>query len=229
MRAVLVGAFLIWALDITAQEEPIILVENGRSQWHIVPLDGDSAMSTGLFVQAAISKLSGVSLPISDSKRGCSIVIGTRARIKEAYKREERMFTYEVDQLVAPFGDHICIAGDDWESLMWPAREFLMYLNGTEMLAPGVISFRHVDTLRFGDPELKGKPAFSFRMPYYSPARDHEYSLWNGIDQIGFGAPRELHYSWGLWVHTMHRFVPPAQFDAHPEYFAERNGTRVPD
>jgi hypothetical protein len=27
----------------------------------------------------------------------------------------------------------------------------------------------------------------------------------------------------------MHRFVPPSQFDAHPEYFAERNGVRVPD
>lgn len=27
----------------------------------------------------------------------------------------------------------------------------------------------------------------------------------------------------------MHRFVPPAQFEQHPAYFAERNGMRVPD
>ena len=144
------------------------------------------------------------------------------------------MFTYEVDQLVSPFGEHICIAEDDGENLIWPAREFLMYLNGTEMLSPGIITFRQVPTLRFGDPDLKGKPAFNFRMPYYSPARDQEFAFWNGIDQIGFGSPGELHYSWGLWVHTMHRFVPPTLFEKHPEYFAERSrstagGTRVPD
>lgn len=222
-------AFAFLSLLACAQEEPIILVENGKSEWHIVPLDGDSAMSTALFIQNAISQLTGVSLPINSSKCGRSIVIGTRARIKEAYKREERMFTYEVDHLVAPFADNICIADDDGEDLIWPAREFLMYLNGTEMLSPGIITFRHVPTLRFGDFDIKGSPAFEFRMPYYSPARDQEYAFWNGIDQIGFGAPGELHYTWGLWVHTMHRFVPPAQFEKHPEYFAERNGTRVPD
>lgn len=188
-------AFAFFSLFATAQEKPLILVENGKSQWHIVPLDGDSALPAAQFIQAAIIKLTGVTIPIKNSKRGKSIVVGTRSEIKETYGRTERMFEYEIDQLAAPFGDHICVAEDDGESLMWPAREFLMHLNGTEMLAPMVISFRHVDTLRFGDSDLEGKPAFSFRMPYYSAAREEEYALWNATDQIGFLAPRELHYS----------------------------------
>ena len=74
--------FALLSLLTYAQEEPIILVEKGKSEWHIVPLDGDSAMSTALFIQNAISRLTGVSLPINSSKRGRSIGIGTRARIK---------------------------------------------------------------------------------------------------------------------------------------------------
>ena len=229
IRNVLTGAAaLLLSLGAQAQEEPIILVENGKSEWHIVPLDGDSAMSTALFIQNAISQLTGVSLPINSSKRGRSIVIGTRARIKEAYKREERMFTYEVDHLVAPFADNICIADDYGEDLIWPAREFLMYLNGTEMLAPGVLSFSKVSTLRFSwDHPLPMSP-FDFRMAFYSPATNREYALWNYLRAVIKTRDSE-DPDWGLWVHTMHRFVPPAQFEVHPEYFAERNGTRVPD
>ena len=48
------AAALLLSLGAQAQEEPIILVENGKSKWHIVPLDGDSAMLTARFVQGAI-------------------------------------------------------------------------------------------------------------------------------------------------------------------------------
>ncbi|MBL8003108.1 MAG: DUF4838 domain-containing protein [Flavobacteriales bacterium] len=72
------------------------------------------------------------------------------------------------------------------------------------------------------------KPAFAFRMVFTHPATDGAYAAEHRIRQVIKTRDSE-DPDWGLWVHTMHRFVPPAQFDAHPEYFAERNGTRVPD
>ena len=71
-------------------------------------------------------------------------------------------------------------------------------------------------------------PAFSFRMVFTHPATDSAYAAEHRIRQVIKTRDSE-DPEWGLWVHTMHRFVPPAQFEAHPEYFAERNGTRVPD
>ncbi|MBK8225865.1 MAG: DUF4838 domain-containing protein [Flavobacteriales bacterium] len=69
---------------------------------------------------------------------------------------------------------------------------------------------------------------FSFRMAFTHPARDSAYAAEHRIRQVIKTRDSE-DPKWGLWVHTMHRFVPPAQFEAHPEYFAERNGVRVPD
>jgi hypothetical protein len=71
-------------------------------------------------------------------------------------------------------------------------------------------------------------PAFSFRMVFTHPATDSAYAAEHRIRQVIKTRDSE-DPDWGLWVHTMHRFVPPAQFEKHPEYFAERNGTRVPD
>lgn len=71
-------------------------------------------------------------------------------------------------------------------------------------------------------------PAFSFRMVFTHPATDSAYAAEHRIRQVIKTRDSE-DPEWGLWVHTMHRFVPPAQFEEHPEYFAERNGVRVPD
>ncbi len=71
-------------------------------------------------------------------------------------------------------------------------------------------------------------PAFTFRMAYLHPATDSVYAADNNIRWVRV-KEGSVDPDWGLWVHTMHRFVPPAQFEAHPEYFAERNGVRVPD
>ena len=72
------------------------------------------------------------------------------------------------------------------------------------------------------------QPAFSFRMAFLHPATDSAYAAENRIRQVIKTRDSE-DPDWGLWVHTMHRFVPPTQFEAHPVYFAERNGVRVPD
>jgi hypothetical protein len=71
-------------------------------------------------------------------------------------------------------------------------------------------------------------PAFSFRMVFTHPATDSAYAAEHRIREVIKTRDSE-DPDWGLWVHTMHRFVPPAQLEAHPEFFAERNGVRVPD
>ncbi len=69
---------------------------------------------------------------------------------------------------------------------------------------------------------------FTFRMAYYSPATDSTYAAEHRLRWLRI-TEGSVDPEWGLWVHTMHRFVPASLIASHPEYFAERNGVRITD
>ncbi|MEN9987310.1 MAG: hypothetical protein RLZZ585_349 [Bacteroidota bacterium] len=73
-------------------------------------------------------------------------------------------------------------------------------------------------------------PAFEYREVFYGEARRAGYAesffLTDGQGSGNF----ERHPGWGLWVHTLHRLLPPeTYFESHPEYYALRNGVRMRD
>ena len=73
-------------------------------------------------------------------------------------------------------------------------------------------------------------PAFEYREVFYGEARRSGYAesfyLTDGQGSGNF----ERHPGWGLWVHTLHRLLPPEiYFNEHPEYYAFRNGIRMKD
>lgn len=73
-------------------------------------------------------------------------------------------------------------------------------------------------------------PAFEYREVFYGEARRAGYAesfcLTDGQGTGSF----ERHPGWGLWVHTLHRLLPPeTYFENHPEYYALRNGVRMKD
>ncbi|MFM1915495.1 MAG: hypothetical protein RLZZ531_1164 [Bacteroidota bacterium] len=73
-------------------------------------------------------------------------------------------------------------------------------------------------------------PAFEYREVFYGEARRTGYaeSFYLTHEQ-GYGT-FETHPGWGLWVHTLHRLLPPeTYFEKHPEYYALRNGIRMKD
>lgn len=73
-------------------------------------------------------------------------------------------------------------------------------------------------------------PAFEYREVFYGEARRSGYAeSFYLTDGQGTGS-FERHPGWGLWVHTLHRLLPPeTYFEQHPEYYALRNGVRMKD
>ena len=73
-------------------------------------------------------------------------------------------------------------------------------------------------------------PAFEYREVFYGEARRAGYvESFYLTDGQGTGS-FERHPGWGLWVHTLHRLLPPeTYFEQHPEYYALRNGVRMKD
>ena len=72
-------------------------------------------------------------------------------------------------------------------------------------------------------------PSFEYREVFYGECRRADYANWHKLTHADSGT-FENHRGWGLWVHTLHRLLPPEKYyDAHPEYYAERNGIRLKD
>ncbi|MCC7502114.1 MAG: DUF4838 domain-containing protein [Flavobacteriales bacterium] len=230
IRNVLTGAAaLLLSLGAQAQEGPIILVENGKSKWHIVALDSGPSLEAAHYIQRCIDSLSGFKIPITQSLSGKTIFIGTGDTLTKATGAWISTFSHDEWFTEAAYGN-IYIGGPYPSYIRYAARRFIQELNGVDILGPEAYSFERQKRIEvFSDiEEIWYDPPFTFRMVYYGPATNDEYAAWHNLRQVRKTRDSE-DPDWGLWVHTMHRFVPTAQFDAHPEYFAERNGVRVPD
>jgi hypothetical protein len=82
----------------------------------------------------------------------------------------------------------------------------------------------------FAFDKYESVPAFSYREVFYGETRRSGFANWHKLTSGESSFTFENHPGWGLWVHTLHRLLPPEQyFDAHPEYYALRNGVRLKD
>lgn len=73
-------------------------------------------------------------------------------------------------------------------------------------------------------------PAFQYREIFYGETRRSGYADWHKLTSGESSFTFENHPGWGLWVHTLHRLLPPSiHFETHPEYYALRNGIRLED
>jgi hypothetical protein len=76
-------------------------------------------------------------------------------------------------------------------------------------------------------------PSFVFRVSHNYNAYYRPFSDWQKLSNAVRGEDKKnwgISNDWGLWVHTLHTFVPPTvYFASHPEYYAERSGIRNTD
>jgi hypothetical protein len=64
-------------------------------------------------------------------------------------------------------------------------------------------------------------PKIVYRTTSYSDTRNPEYADWHKLSS--------RNEEWGLFVHTFNTLVPPEEYmKTHPEYYALRNGKRLP-
>lgn len=83
---------------------------------------------------------------------------------------------------------------------------------------------------QFAFDKYESIPAFAYREIFYGETRRSGFADWHKLTSGASSFTFENHPGWGLWVHTLHRLLPPqTYFEAHPEYYALRNGVRLTD
>jgi hypothetical protein len=83
---------------------------------------------------------------------------------------------------------------------------------------------------KFTFDKYESVPAFAYREIFYGETRRSGFADWHKLTSGESSFTFENHPGWGLWVHTLHRLLPPEKyFETHPEYYALRNGVRLQD
>jgi hypothetical protein len=118
-------------------------------------------------------------------------------------------------------GRLVIVGGTD-KGIIYGAVAFLEDHLGFRHYAPGAVLVPEIEQVSIPDSlDVVQVPVVEFREDFYRGSWDPAYAEWHMLDR---------HVDeWGLWVHTFAGLVPPDEhFEAHPEWFAEVDGRRVP-
>jgi hypothetical protein len=174
-------------------------------------------------LQKYIKEVSGAVLPvISDSERESEseIVLGINkhsAGISLEKIKNDGFIIKTIDE-------KIVIAGKEKKGTLNGVYSFLeKYLDCRYYSSKAIVIPRQKD-ITLPAINISESPLFNYRSTFYHEAANDEYCRWHKL------VDSEDKKIWGMFVHTFHALMPPEKyFKDHPEYFAFRNGIRVPE
>lgn len=125
---------------------------------------------------------------------------------------------------------NLLLAGGRPRGTIYAVSRFLQEQCGVRWWTPWASTIPKQSTLQIGDLNLREKPAFEYREPFWFTAFDPDWAWQNGCNGSSFDIPPDKggHIIYKGFVHTSYALVPPAEyFSTHPEWFALINGKRV--
>ncbi|HOB85393.1 MAG TPA: DUF4838 domain-containing protein [Bacteroidales bacterium] len=210
----------------------LVVADRGESRYRIII----PAYATPAEVKAAevlqdhLLQISEAALPvISVNKNGkgspYEIILGQNERLDKLgieinfNELGEDGFIIKTDSL------RLIIAGGSKKGTLYGVYTFLEKYLGCRMYAPGVKIIPQKERIEVGILNDKEVPAIKYRTIHYKVTWDQEYADWHKLSHDADGERS----AWGLWVHTFNHLVPPEiYFKEHPEYYALRDGRRIP-
>jgi hypothetical protein len=208
----------------------IVIADKGASLYRIV-LPSSSTVyekKAAEVLQNYILEISGTALPIIAADKPGSpyeILLGQNDRLGERginidfNELEADGFVIKTDSM------RLIIAGGNFKGTLYGVYTFLEKFLGCRMYSPKVKVIPKQDLIAFDNINLKEIPVIKFRDVHYKVTYHEEFSEWHKLDHDARGGRP----AWGSWVHTFNSLVPPEiYFKDHPEYFALRDGKRLP-
>lgn len=211
-------------------ESGISLVKNHSSRYNIVipskPTDVEKHSAEEL--QKYLQEISGTKLNIvndSEPETQYEIIIGRNSRLKKLG------VNINFDSLaldgftIKTIGDKLIIAGGSKKGTLYGVYTFLDKYLGCKMYTPDAIYIPKEPEIIIPKINLTEVPKILYRELHLPSARSSKlFCDWHKLNHY---SEREKNY--GTFVHTFFKYLSPSQyFKAHPEYFSEINGIRVP-
>lgn len=208
----------------------IVLADKGLTAYRIViPVSATIHEKRAAEVlQEYLLQISGTALPVlTADKKGSrfEIVLGQNDRL-DRLNTGINLNELEADGFVIMTDSmRLIIAGGNEKGTLYGVYTFLEKYLGCRLYSPDIKFIPELEKIILGTINDKQIPAIRFRDTHYRVTWDQEYTDWHKLSHN----ERGNRPAWGSWVHTFSSLVPPeTYFSDHPEYYALRNGKRIP-
>jgi Domain of unknown function (DUF4838) len=124
----------------------------------------------------------------------------------------------------------LLLAGGRPRGTIYAACHFLQEQCGVRWWAPWATTIPHRPTLRVPELDVRSRPAFEYREPYWFAGFEPQWKAHNGANGQSHEVPDALGgcIKYKGFCHTFYPLVPPDKyFGPHPEWYSLINGKRT--
>ena len=213
-----------------------VFIKNGKSDYVIVLSESASPSESYAAneLQKTVKQMSGCTLPIvltAKAPQTKRIFIGQSFLTDSLIDDIDLHTLGDEEFLIRTIGEDLLIIGGQKRGAMYGVFTFLENL-GCRWYTADVIKIPEMKTLFIDEINNRQKPAFEYRMTFFTEAFDRTWATHNKINGYGADLPAKVggkvKYAKGHLGHTFYALVPPEFFfKTHPEYFSLVNGKRV--
>lgn len=216
------------------QLRAVVIARDGAAQMVIVTDPGATPVENfaARELAAALEKITGAKFEIrTDAEAPTnSIIVGPGAAARKAFKDVPWKDLGGEELVMREDGGRLLLAGGQPRGTLYAVSRFLQEKCGARWWTPWASTLPKQSTFEVKDLNIREKPAFEYREPYWFTAQDPDWAWRNGCNGSLGNIPQDKggHIIYKGFVHTFYPLVPPEKyFSTHPEWYSLVHGKRV--
>lgn len=229
------GIFLAFFLLFSAgRSNAFVIARNGSARTVILTDPGSTPTERFAAQQLAecLQQITGGEFPVltNTEARAHAILVGPGVAARALFKDVVFDQLGDEELVMRTEGSCLLLAGGSPRGTLYAVSRFLQEQCGVRWWTPWASQIPRHATLRVGRLNVREKPAFEFREPFWFCAFDPDWQWRNGCNGSSSQIPADKggHIIYRGFVHTAYVLVPPGEyFSQHPDWFSLINGKRV--
>ncbi|MGC8829801.1 MAG: DUF4838 domain-containing protein [Verrucomicrobiia bacterium] len=213
----------------------IFLSKNGKPQYEIINDLQSSPPEKWAARELArvLSKIVGAEFQILQTANANSkkvIIVGRGSLAKKYFPEIDFDALGSEEVIIKTSGDRLLISGGRPRGTIYAVSRFLQTQCGVRYWTPWAEKIPSNPNLTIKSLNIREKPAFESRDPYWYPAFNAEWAVRNFSNSQSAGIPDELGgcIKYRGFVHTFYPLVPPDKyFESHPDWYSMIDGKRT--
>lgn len=220
-------------------ERPVILAENGQTEYFIVVAENASPSTRhgAAELQHYLREITGAVFPVQTDAVAMGaheIILGDSQHLRQLDTQVDFEALGDEGYVLRSVGPHLVIAGGALRGNLYGVYGLLEDHLGCKWFTTTVSRVPKTPRLKLGPIDETRVPVLEYREPFVIDCFDGDWCARNRMNSSAASLEEKhggkVRFGNGMFVHTFDHLVPPATwFDAHPEYFAEVGGKRIKD
>ncbi len=179
-----------------------------------------------------LQQITGTSFDVQTNSEAptAAILVGNGAAARRAFPGVPFDQLGNEELVIRTQGDRLLLAGGRPRGTLYAVSRFLQDQCNVRWWTPWASRIPKQPSLSFTNLDIRAKPAFEYREPFWYPAFDADWAWRNRYNGQSSRIPPEKggRISYKGFVHTFYSLVPPDKhFAEHPEWFSLIKGKRT--